>query len=106
MQRTGTINFITSKLNCIIDFAICIPELLTQSVTTSRILKGFIQAGMIDKKTNQWPDFDKIIGTCQRKVLVAEVDIVKKDFTHLYNTFFVEGPIPEEVLMRLELLKT
>ena len=97
MQRTGTINFTTPKLNCIIDFAICIPELLAQSVTTSRILKGFIQAGMIDEKTNQWPDFDKIIGTCQRKVLVAEVDIVKKNFTHLYNIFLEEGRIPEEV---------
>ena len=52
MQRTGKINFTTPKLKCIIDFAICIPELLTQSVTISRILKGFIQAGMIDKKTN------------------------------------------------------
>ena len=90
LQQKGIINFSPPKFNCIIDFAICIPELLTQ-------LDGFIQAGMIDKKTTQWPDFENIIGTCQRKIKMVKVYLVKKDFTHLYNTFLLEGRIPEEV---------
>ena len=96
-KKVQSINFSPPKLNCIIDFAICIPKLLTQSVTTTRILEAFIQAGMIDKKTNQWPDFEKIISTCQRKVKVVEVDLVKKYFTHLYNMFLLEGRISEEL---------
>jgi len=61
LQRNGRINLSISKLNCIIDFAICIPELLGQSVTQTRIIDGFVEAGMVDKITHIWPDFDWIL---------------------------------------------
>jgi hypothetical protein len=38
-------------------------------------------AGMIDEKTNQWPDIDKITGKCKRKIKVEEVELTKNNFS-------------------------
>jgi len=44
-----------------------------------------------------WPDFDKILAGCRRKVTQEEVSSIKTNFTQLYETFSKLGKIPEEV---------
>ena len=45
LQKDGTLNLSIAKLHCIIDFTIIVPELMTQSMTGSRVIKGFVESG-------------------------------------------------------------
>mmetsp|Transcript_58545 Transcript_58545/g.65521 ORF Transcript_58545/g.65521 Transcript_58545/m.65521 type:complete len:91 (-) Transcript_58545:22-294(-) len=60
-------------------------------------MQGFVEGGPVDKETHTWPDFDKILAGCRRKVTVEEVLIIKNNFQQLYDTFSELGMIPESV---------
>ena len=42
-----------AKFHCIIDFTIIVPKLMTQSVTAIRVIKVFVELGMIDRLINE-----------------------------------------------------
>ena len=100
-QRSGEICLSTDKMTCIVDFAICLPEILTRSVTTTRILDGFVQGGAIDSVSYEWPDMHKVLGTCRRDIKKEEVDLVEKHFSELYKAHLQHGKIPEELFDHL-----
>ena len=64
-------------------------------------MQGFIEDGAVDEKTQTWPDFDKILAGCRRKVTLEEVSSIKTNFPLLYDTFSRLGKIPEEVFDEL-----
>ena len=101
LDKKGDIKFSRDKLHCIIDFIVCLPELLFRSVTPSGVIQGFVEGGAVDRESETWPDFDKIIGTCRRPVAVTEVELIKTHFNTLYDAFVSHGKIPEELFDEL-----
>ena len=92
----GKLSLSYHKFNALVDFAICLPEVLTASVTRERVQSGFLAAGAIDDKTYQWPDLDRIIHTCQRDVEQKEVDAIINNFSRLCNEFNATGKVSED----------
>ena len=60
-------------------------------------MDGFVEGGAIDEKTHEWPDFNKIIGTCNRVVKAEEVELIVNNFQLLYDYFVKHGRISEEL---------
>ncbi|KAL7536826.1 LOW QUALITY PROTEIN: hypothetical protein ACHAXR_007426 [Thalassiosira sp. AJA248-18] len=89
------------KKKALIDFLLCLPELLEAAMKKKHIKNSFIEAGMIDAETGMVPTFDKLIGTCKRWVssvknigVPMEVkDHCKKQFQALMKIQIKEGQI-------------
>lgn len=54
------------KKKALIDFLLCLPEMLERALLKKHIKKGFIAAGMIDEETGCVPVFEKLMSTCVR----------------------------------------
>ena len=88
LDRTDRLKLSRDKQNCVLDFIVCLPEILFRIVSTGGVMQGFVEGGAVDKETHTWPDFDKILAGCRRKVTLEEVLSIKTNFTQLYETFF------------------
>jgi hypothetical protein len=60
------------KKKALIDFLLCLPEMLESVLKKKNIKKAFVESGMIDKETGYFPVFDKLIGTCKRWVSASK----------------------------------
>ena len=101
VDKKGDLSFSRDKRNCILNFIVCLPEILLRCVSTGGIMQGFVEGGAVDKETHTWPDFNKILAGCRRKVTLKEVSSIKDNFTQLYDTFSRLGKILEEVFDEL-----
>ena len=81
------------------DFIVCLPGILFRSVSTDGVMQRFVEGGAVDKETNTWPAFNKILVGFRKKEIVEEVCSIKEIFKQLYDTFSELGKIPESVLM-------
>ncbi len=54
------------KKKALIDFLLCLPEMMERSMLKKHIKRGFVEAGMIDEETGYVPVFEKLMGTCIR----------------------------------------
>ena len=71
------------KKQALIDFLLCLPELLKAVLKKKHIRKSFVEAGMIGKKIGMVPVFNRLIGTCKRWVSIdKEFVIPKKEKEH------------------------
>ena len=57
----------------LIDHLVCYPGVITRVAPAAVVAKGFMENGMMDKKLKAYPDFYKILGTCQRKLTKEEL---------------------------------
>jgi hypothetical protein len=65
------------------------------------IQDGMIQAGMIDKACQTYPDAYQIIyGTTRRDVSIGEWDTIVKAFPALFAEYMKEGRIKDEMLLQ------
>ena len=72
----------------LIDFILCIPEMLEAVLKKKLIRKSFVEAGMTDEVTNTVPVFDALIGTCKRWVsLDKDLGIPKAEKQHCRSVF-------------------
>ena len=84
------------KKRALIDFLVCLPEMLEASLKKKHIKQGFLEAGMIDEATGTVPVFEKLLGTCKRYVsLDSDIGIRKVDKDHCRQQF--------QPLMKLQL---
>ena len=67
------------KKKSLIDFLLCLPEMLEAAMKKQHIKKSFIHAGMIDAETGMVSVFDELICTCKRWVSSSRDTGVKKD---------------------------
>ena len=89
------------KKKSLIDFLLCLPELLEATMKKRHIIKSFVEAGMIDEETNVVPEFDKLMGTCKRWVSCSkEIGVPKADkddcrsqFQHLMKLQLQNGQL-------------
>jgi len=66
--RTNGLELNHRKKKALVDFLLCLPEMLESAMKKSHIKKGFVEAGMIDEETGMVPVFDRLMGTCKRWV--------------------------------------
>jgi len=56
------------KKKALIDFLLCLPEMLEKTMTKDNLRIAFVEAGLIDRETMNFANFDKLMGTCKRWV--------------------------------------
>lgn len=63
----------------LIDFLVCLPEMLKASLKKKHIKQGFLESGMIEEATGTASVFEKLLGTCKQYVLLdSDVGIRNK----------------------------
>ena len=68
--------------------------------------KGYIEDGMLDEKTNTYPDIYKMLKTFKLKNFKQEYeDLVFDNFLKLYQCIKLHGHISKEVYNRLGFVK-
>ena len=76
------------KKRALIDFLLCLPEMLEACLKKKHIVQSFVEAGMIDQKTKMVPVFEQLLGTCKRYVsLDTNVGVKKKEKVHCRSQF-------------------
>ena len=61
------------KKKALINFLLCLPELLEAALKKKHITKGFVEAGMIDEETRMVPSFESLMSTCKRWTSASKV---------------------------------
>lgn len=67
------------KKKALVDFLLCLPEILESVMKKKNIKKGFVEGGMVDEETGVVPVFDKLMGTCKRWISFDSDIGVKKE---------------------------
>jgi len=78
LHNKGDLTFSTDKNNCILDFIVCLPEILLRSVSTGDIMQGFVEGGAVDKETHTWSDINKILAACKEKSFLKKYNRSKR----------------------------
>ena len=71
--------------------------MLDKICTCDRIIKGFIDVGMLVAKHKFWPDFDAILKTKRRSITRSEMQMIRKYFSQWFKIILETGHIPEKV---------
>lgn len=65
LENEGKLHLARRKLNALLDFLICLPDLYSKAVTEDNIKKGWFESGLLDEETCTTPDIIKMLGTCR-----------------------------------------
>ena len=81
------------------DFILSAPEILAKSATATNIRAGFLEVGLIDRKSFSFPDIKQIIyGTTRRLIFQEEYNNLLNNFTSLYLYAAKHGHVPDDIL--------
>ena len=76
------------KKKSLIDFLLCFPEMLEQTMSLDHVQSPFVATGMIDQETKVFPTFDGLIGTCKSWVYISrDVGIPRELKQHCKDQF-------------------
>ena len=101
LTRSKVLNLPNQKRRALIDFVACIPQAMARSCTANGIRHGFLENGMIDSKTNPFPDFDKMLATCRSNITKEQYKLCLTSFPTLMKTFVEKGHIPDSLFASL-----
>ena len=94
------------KESALKDFLVSYPEFFTKAASTESIARGFHLNGMIEKKTNSWPDMDSILKICTSATISSTQEVLLYDFFELmYRAFMHVGRFTNELLYSIGILK-
>ena len=100
-KHENVLNLATKRKGPLVDFLSTLPTNLTRAATHENIVHGFIQSGMLDKKTQSTPDLFNMIGTVRRLVKTDEVDLCLKTFPTLFKLQLEHGHVTDDVFDQL-----
>ena len=83
------------------DHIISCPEIFRKAMAPKTTKKGCIVNGMIDKKTELYPDIYKILNTCKQEVKNKQVELFFTHFSELYSVMKRDGHITEDIYDRI-----
>jgi hypothetical protein len=84
------------KKRALIDFLLCVPEMLETVLKKKHIVNAFVEASMIDEETKMVPVFEKLMATCKRWGSASkDVGVQKSKKDHCRHQF--------QSLMKLQL---
>lgn len=103
-NQKGILNLRENKNSTLVDFVTCFPSILAKVATCKGIKTGFLANGMLDTKTETWPDFDAIMQTCKKRSLLTKenIAIVTNNFKELYLHMVNEGHITDEAFEKFK----
>jgi hypothetical protein len=71
---------------------------LLQCAQPHNVKKGFLAGGVIDLKSESWPDFYAMVNTCKKRN--ADRHLCLEEFVMLYHHMEEHGHVPDEVFER------
>ena len=89
----------------ITDHIVSCPEIFGKAMAPKTTKKGCIVNGMIDEKTETYPDIYKMLNTCKQEVKEEQVDKFFTHFSELYSIMESNGHITEDVYDRIGFIK-
>lgn len=97
------VNLSQQKRESLIDLCVTLPSILAKGVGSRIVQKGFVETGMICEKTKTWPDFFKILQTCNNKDIGKAVMVQKiiNDFPAMFEEQMEKGQLTDEFLLGL-----
>ena len=101
LQEEGRLNIKSLKVAHLIDFISSVPEMTAKAVTRNNIIHGFRANGMIDDTYERFPDFKKILSTCQKNPTVSEYKLCVDSFPYLFNKYLEDGHVDDHVFENL-----
>ena len=96
-KKNGVLDLNLKDRKALIDHVATMGDILTGVMTKKTVKKGFIVNGMIDKKTELYPDLHAILKTCKREITKEEEELVFTSFPVLYKTMLDKGHIHEDL---------
>ena len=90
-----------TKKNEIIDFISFVPAMTTKAAIYDNINCGFKENGMIDRKTNRYPDFNNILATCRMNPTKEEYALCVNSFSYLFDICQKKGHVADDVFESL-----
>ena len=86
----------------LVDHLVTAPEIFTRGMCRKKIIKGFVENGMIDSKKLFYPDVDSMVRTCKLKDLSqTNENLIFNNFSVLYKETKENGVISEETFDHL-----
>ena len=86
-----------NKRHAHVDFLSNILAMATRAVTMEYIQHGFMAPGVIDDTFCRYPDFEKIIGTCNRNPSQREYNLCGESFDKLFDIVLRDGHVSDNV---------
>ena len=100
-KARGILNLKLPARKAITDHIVSCPEIFGKAMAPKTTKKGCIVNGMIDEKTETYPDINKMLNTCKQEVKTEQVDKFFTHFSELYAIMKRDGHITEDVYDRL-----
>ena len=100
-KARGILNLKLPARKAITDHIVSCPEIFGKAMAPKTTKKGCIVNGMIDEKTETYPDINKMLNTCKQEVKKEQVDKFFTHFSELYAIMKRDGHITEDVYDRL-----
>lgn len=97
----GNLNISAAKRNTIIDFCATLPMLMSKAATPDGIVHGFVENGMLNKRTLDFPDVGQCLGTCRVPLPKWCEDLFFSKFPVLYNAFVSAGMVTDTMMEEL-----
>ena len=101
LQEEGRLCLKNLKIAHLIDLISSVPKMTAKAVTRNNIIHGFKANGMIDEKYGKFPDFKKILSTCQKNPTESEYKLCVDSFPYLFNKYLEDGHVDDHVFENL-----
>ena len=101
LQEEGRLNLKSLKVAHFIDFISSVPKMTAKAVTRNNIIHGFRANGMIDDTYERFPDFKKILSTCQKNPTESEYKLCVDSFPYLFKKYLEDGHVDDHVFENL-----
>ena len=75
--------------------------MIAKAVTRNNIIHGFRANDMIDDTYKKFPDFKKILSTCQKNPTENEHKLCVDSFSYLFNKYLEDGHVEDLVFKNL-----
>ena len=100
LKHQTALSLETKKMKAVLDFLGCLPSMLSKLCLAKHVTPGFTEAGMIDERSKQYPDVEKMINTCKR-MDIDKMGIFWKHFDELFKCAMEHGMVTEDILNKL-----
>ncbi len=91
----------TRKRSVLLDFLATLPTIVSAACGPETIHQGFVEAGMVDEKAKNCPDFENIVATCHQTVITDELRLCHESFGPLLKYQLEHGHVPDNIYKQL-----
>lgn len=101
VKKANQLTLKHAVLNCLVDYLARLPGIMQRACTSSNVVKGFVEAGLLDRDTKTHPDVHAMLATCRRKITSEEEKLFTDNFSILFKEQQRTGHLPDEFLAKI-----